>query len=323
MRKRIVMGTLMAVLAAGMLGLDAFLAPLYPFLFIAVFLLALTTCLEMNRLLAATPNRPPFWLFTAGVIAVLLANWPAHLLHTAWSWIDSWPISWFQATGAEHLSPWGDEPKEAWFVVLCTFAALVILTFGLEIGRYRVGGGAVQRIALTLLVVVYLGLLPSFLVQLRWQKPLDDAAIQRLDLRAVTALALVIFVPKCGDIAAFFTGKLLGRRRMAPVLSPKKTWEGFAGGLVGSVLTAVAINHIGEFPALGTKGLEGVSVLTAIGFGLTVGLAGVLGDLAESLIKRDCLQKDASQAVPGFGGVLDVIDSILFAAPVAYLWLRW
>ena len=61
----------------------------------------------------------------------------------------------------------------------------------------------------------------------------------------------------------------------------------------------------------------------AIGFGLTVGLAGVLGDLAESLIKRDCRRKDASDTVPGFGGVLDVIDSILFAAPVAYLWLRW
>ena len=55
-----------------------------------------------------------------------------------------------------------------------------------------------------------------------------------------------------------------------------------------------------------------------IGFGLTVGLAGMLGDLAESLVKRDCQQKDASQAVPGFGGVLDVVDSILFAAPVAY-----
>ena len=60
-----------------------------------------------------------------------------------------------------------------------------------------------------------------------------------------------------------------------------------------------------------------------MGFGLTVGVAGMLGDLAESLIKRDCRRKDAADTVPGFGGVLDVIDSILFAAPVAYLWLRW
>jgi phosphatidate cytidylyltransferase len=60
----------------------------------------------------------------------------------------------------------------------------------------------------------------------------------------------------------------------------------------------------------------------AAGFGLTVAVAGVLGDLAESLVKRDCRRKDASEVVPGFGGVLDVVDSILFAAPVAYWWLR-
>jgi phosphatidate cytidylyltransferase len=63
-------------------------------------------------------------------------------------------------------------------------------------------------------------------------------------------------------------------------------------------------------------------VAVVVGFGITVGIAGVLGDLAESLIKRDGKQKDASQVVPGFGGVLDVADAILFAAPVAYCWLR-
>ena len=61
--------------------------------------------------------------------------------------------------------------------------------------------------------------------------------------------------------------------------------------------------------------------LREVGFGLTVGVAGMVGDLAESLVKRDCRQKDASHAVPGFGGVLDVVDSVVYAAPVAYLWL--
>jgi len=65
-----------------------------------------------------------------------------------------------------------------------------------------------------------------------------------------------------------------------------------------------------------------LSDFAALGFGVTVGGAGVLGDLAESLIKRDCQKKDASQVVPGFGGVLDVVDSVLFAAPVAYCWLH-
>ena len=102
---------------------------------------------------------------------------------------------------------------------------------------------------------------------------------------------------------------------MTPLLSPKKTWEGFTGGMLASVLAAVALNRLG--PVL--RGGD----LAAVGFGLTVGGAGVLGDLAESLIKRDGRQKDASTTVPGFGGVLDVIDSVVFAAPVAYCWLRF
>jgi phosphatidate cytidylyltransferase len=116
-----------------------------------------------------------------------------------------------------------------------------------------------------------------------------------------------------GDTGAYFTGRLLGRHKMAPVLSPKKTWEGAAGGMVAAVLTALGINALG--PVL--------HPLAAVGFGLTVGIAGLLGDLAESLIKRDCQQKDASQIMPGFGGVLDVVDAIIFAGPVAYAWLAW
>jgi phosphatidate cytidylyltransferase len=99
---------------------------------------------------------------------------------------------------------------------------------------------------------------------------------------------------------------------MSPVLSPKKTWEGLAGGLIVAMGTAVALNTLG--PVL-------PCIWSALGFGLTVGVAGVLGDLAESLIKRECRQKDASQVMPGFGGVLDVVDSIIYAAPIAYLWL--
>jgi phosphatidate cytidylyltransferase len=100
---------------------------------------------------------------------------------------------------------------------------------------------------------------------------------------------------------------------MTPILSPKKTREGYIGGLVVAVATTVLANA--WLQVLG-------GVAAAVGFGVTVGLAAIYGDLAESLIKRDCRQKDASSAVPGFGGVLDVIDSILFAAPVAYCWLR-
>jgi len=182
------------------------------------------------------------------------------------------------------------------------FTAVVLAAFLVEMARYRGQGGSVTRLALAVLVAAYLGLLPSFLAQLRW-----PAALGTL------SLALAIFVPKCCDIGAYFTGRLIGRHRMTPVLSPKKTWEGAAGGLATAVLVAFALNGFAPIIPGGPAGV--------VAFGLTVGLAGMLGDLAESLVKRDCQQKDASQAVPGFGGVLDVVDAILFAAPVSYVWL--
>src|SRR5437867_11660412 len=101
---------------------------------------------------------------------------------------------------------------------------------------------------------------------------------------------------------------------MAPVLSPKKAWEGAAGGLAAATLTALGVQWYHPVIPGGWLG--------ATAFGLTVGLAGMLGDLAESLVKRDCGSKDAGQALPEFGGVLDIVDAILFAAPVAYWWLR-
>lgn len=161
-------------------------------------------------------------------------------------------------------------------------------------------------------MVGYLGLLPCFFAQLRWWPSREGGGP---DLRGETALALTIFVAKGADIGAYFTGRLIGKHRMSPVISPKKTWEGLAGGVVLSVVVAVTLNRLFE-PVL-------ESDARAAAFGVVVGLAGVLGDLAESLIKRDCRRKDASQVVPGFGGVLDVVDSVLFAAPVAYGWMLW
>jgi phosphatidate cytidylyltransferase len=273
---RLWMGTLLVVLAAGVLIFDQ--EPWFPFLLAFLAFAAVVACRELHLLLAPLP-RPPHALCLAAVLAVLLANWPAHVAADV---------------------PW--VPHDPWHLVLGAFTAAVLGAFLVEMATFREPGGSVIRIALAVWVVAYLGLLPSFLAQLRW---LPDG-------RGVPALVQAIFVPKCCDIGAYFTGRLLGRHKMSPVLSPKKTWEGLAGGLALATLVTVALNrYFGVLP----------NDLAAIGFGLTVGVAGVLGDLAESLIKRDCRQKDASQAVPGFGGVLDVIDSVVFAAPVAYWWI--
>jgi len=313
MRTRIIVGTIMAVLAGCMLVADLYLDPLYPFLLIVFLLLAVAACTELHRLLQVLPHRPPFWLCIGGVFAVLLANWPVHIL-------DYWLGGAGLAKEKFGLDPWQ--------FVTFTFAAVAMTAFVAEMPRYKDSSGAVPRIALALWFVAYLGLLPCFLVQLRWPAPPPYPGPPH------GALTMAIFVPKFGDVAAYFTGRLIGRHRMTPAISPKKTWEGFAGGLLGALATAVLLNRILN-PLLQTVHYDPAfdpaaqsSVLrggdwAAVGFGLTVGLAGVLGDLAESLIKRDCRRKDAADTVPGFGGVLDVIDSILFAAPVAYLWLRW
>jgi phosphatidate cytidylyltransferase len=282
LRTRLWMGAVLVALVGAMLVADR--PPWFPFLFLLLLVFSLASCRELLHLLAPDP-RPPAWLVSAALVLLAVANWLPHV-----------------PGPARDLNP------RPWFWVQGVFVGVVLAAFVAEMATFREPGGSVVRIALTVWVVSYLGLLPSFFAQLRW--PASSAP----DAGTV-ALALAVFVPKCGDIGAYFTGRFLGRHRMTPVLSPKKTWEGAAGGLVAAVLITVAIDRLGPEPVLREV------LLREVGFGLTVGVAGMVGDLAESLIKRDCRQKDASHAVPGFGGVLDVVDAVLFAAPVAYWWL--
>jgi phosphatidate cytidylyltransferase len=272
------MGAILAALAAGVLFIDQRFAPWFPFLLLFLLVVGLAASIELRQLLPVS-RRPHAWLAEACVVALITSNWVGHLAEDhAWPWIAG------------------------------TFTAVVLSAFLVEMATFREPGESLGRIAFTIWIAAYLGLLPCFFAQLRWL-PGETANVSP----STQALALAIFVPKCCDIGAYFTGRLLGRHRMTPVLSPKKTWEGFAGGMVTSVIVAVALGRIG--PALHESDWR------AACFGLTVGIAGVLGDLAESLIKRDCQKKDASQVVPGFGGVLDVVDAVIFAAPVAYWWL--
>jgi phosphatidate cytidylyltransferase len=278
LKARLIVGTLLIGLASGVLFFDP--APWYPFLLTLLLLLALAAAFELRSLLDSH-HQPPLWFLYPALLAVLLAGWPTK------------------------VGMWSGNP---WEQILATFVAVLLLAFLIEMARFRQPGQALPRLALTLWIIAYLGILPAFLAQLRWWTDEHGS-----DWPGAGALALTIFVPKFGDIGAYFAGHLLGRHRMSPTLSPNKTWEGLAGGLVLSALTALALNFW-----VGVLGPP----LWAVAFGVSVGIAGVLGDLAESLIKRDVQRKDASQVIPGFGGVLDLIDSIVFAAPLAYLWLK-
>jgi phosphatidate cytidylyltransferase len=161
------MGALMAALTAALLFWDQRLAPGYPCLLIFVLAAGLVSCLEMHRLLE-DGTRPPLWICLAGVSLVLLAIWPAHL---NWGWRES------------------------------VFAAVLMAGFLYEMATFTAAGGSVQRIALLTWIVAYLGVLPSFLVQMRWRDNPPGAGL--------AAIALTIFVAKSGDIGAYFTGRLL------------------------------------------------------------------------------------------------------------------
>jgi len=277
---RLWMGSLLAALTAGMLVLDNHLAPAFPFLWLFQMFLSLIGCVELILLLGPG-RRPQIMTSLAGVLIMVSSNWATHAL------LDS---------------PWSG--------VLGCFVGLVLAVFIWEMALFQEEGRCVERMGLTLLILVYLGLLPCFFAQIRWLFTTEPE-------RGSIALALAIFVPKGCDIGAYFTGRLFGRHPLTPVLSPKKTWEGAIGGLIFAVLVAIGLDRWSAI------GVLRHSLMLEIGFGISVGFAGMLGDLAESLMKRDCRRKDASQVVPGFGGVLDVVDAVIFAAPLAYVWMRW
>ena len=128
-------------------------------------------------------------------------------------------------------------------------------------------------------------------------------------------LASLVAVVKGGDIMAYIVGVLVGRSKMAPLLSPGKTWEGTIASLVSSTLVASLLLDLIAPEAAGLP--YGGWLL----YGPLVGLAGIVGDLGESLVKRGLQAKDSGGLLGGLGGVLDLIDCMLVAAPVA--WLLW
>jgi len=182
--------------------------------------------------------------------------------------------------------------------IILTFVA-ALLTFS----RQRNVEGVVAAAGAVVFAMVYLGLMLGFLLALR---------------RSHSAwwIVAVVFITKSCDTGAYFTGRLIGRHKMIRWLSPGKSWEGLAGGIVLAIAAGVALalassrwlpNPTDHVPLL----LGGVC-------GLVFGVVGQFGDLTMSLFKRGAGLKDSSTILPGLGGVLDVLDSPLMVAPVAY-----
>ena len=160
----------------------------------------------------------------------------------------------------------------------------------------------VTSIALTLFGVFYIWLLASFTQRMYY---LED-----IGLKGVLVFLTTV---KCGDIGAYCTGRLFGKHHPFKRISPGKTTEGYVGGLVWSVVVSVLFGRLL---------LEEPGWPHWVGFGMLVWFFGALGDLFESIIKRDLDAKDSGKCLPGLGGVLDLLDSVLLAGPAAYFMLR-
>jgi phosphatidate cytidylyltransferase len=246
---------------------------------------------EMLRLFAARTLEPASWSVYLGVLMpVLMSCVPIFVL----------PITANFSVGA------------LGWLTMGLMMGLIVVMVG-EMQRYEPPRASISNVAAAAFAVLYVGGGVGVLVQLR----LRYAPGELGTWSTLFPLLCVIATVKLSDTAQYFVGSNFGKRKLAPKLSPKKTWEGAIGGsIVASILAAVIIVLLQRR----IVGLDPPHPLWTLCFTLSVSVGGVFGDLAESLLKRDAGVKDSSSWMPGLGGVLDLLDSLLFAAPVAYLW---
>lgn len=229
--------------------------------------------------------------------------------------INACPSGWVLIPGSvllvmEHFLPGGMAHQDG----SPTHSYLIFILFGSLLGAGLYQGlkfrhqQALLNMAVTCFGLLYLGLGGWFLVAIRL---LDVPASTRL-LGPSSAILVFLLCVKSSDIGAYLIGRKFGRTPWVPSISPKKTWEGFCGGVFLSIIVASLFGL-----------LFGIMPLwLAVVFGIVLAVTGQLGDLLESMLKRDCGCKDSASLVPEFGGVLDILDSVLVAAPFAYVMLR-
>ncbi|MCP4546038.1 MAG: phosphatidate cytidylyltransferase [bacterium] len=280
------------------------------------------------RLLGAALLVPAFiFIFLEGGWLILVANclWISKLLHEFSKMADS--------RGHRRLFPallpfllaiiiachcWGSSAGMAMFTAAC----LLVMMFDALRGRIENASATCSE---KIMVIFYLGLLPGYWLLLR-RLPLE------FDLDYALGGKWLLFaggVTWLSDTFAYFVGVLIGRHKLKSAVSPQKTIEGMIGGLVGAVISAILLApHFIKVPLVqdGETLGELVPLLVtwqAVLAGVVIALSSQLGDLFESLLKRDAAVKDSGKEIPGHGGFLDRVDSMLFSLPVFYYFLFW
>jgi phosphatidate cytidylyltransferase len=191
------------------------------------------------------------------------------------------------------------------------FAVLLVALLGRRVFAHP-AAPSFSMVGHTMLGVLYVSWLLGFLLKIYFFDAPDDA---RFD--AGYCLLFFILTTKCSDIGAYSLGSLIGRHKMIPSVSPAKTWEGFVGAILLSTAAAMVMAHY-----WGAARLGGMTLGHAAALGPVLAVGAVIGDLVESVFKRDSGVKDSGSFFPGIGGILDLLDSLLFNAPLMFLYLR-
>ena len=186
---------------------------------------------------------------------------------------------------------------------------LILFVLGLCVRQFvsRSNTAGILAISTTLFGLMYVPWLLNFIQKINYHPGIQGPFY----------VLYFILVTKFSYLGAYVTGSLIGRHKMIPRISPGKTWEGFGGALVISTVASVV------FASLAGPRLHGMTNMHAVILGLILSSAAVIGDLIESLFKREAGIKDSGSFFPGIGGILDLMDSLLFNAPLMYLYLRF
>jgi phosphatidate cytidylyltransferase len=254
-----------------------------------------------------------FWLLGLCILLVWRGSYEfADLLRTR-SFDPSFPLIGGCST-AVVLAAWYGQLYDAELsslgAAMTVLSLSLLLIFLRSAIRYREPGRSMETVGADLLGVSYLGALIAVTVQLRWVAGAQAGYL---------VLASLVIGAKCGDIGGYTLGRLFGKAKLVPRLSPGKTRMGGFGALLGSSLACWAWLHFA--PGYFFDGAAPCPAGWSLLYGAVIGVVGLVGDLAESLIKRDVGKKDAANLMPGFGGLLDLLDSVLYAGPVAFvLW---
>jgi len=254
-------------------------------------LISLAAAAEILDLLGSKEHDVAGWSVYTGVTLILAGAFA--------------PLAW-QLAGAVYPA---DCPLAGMGLPMSAATAALAIVFVAEMRRYREPGGVIVNVALATFAIMYIGLLMTFVFKLR---------MFHNNAWGMAALVSLVFVTKWSDVGAYACGRMFGRHKLAPRLSPNKTIEGAVGGVIFAII-ASAVFYYGLVPLIvGTEARLPVWWGCLV-YGVVVALAGIIGDLSESLFKRDMDRKDSSRWLPGLGGVLDILDSVLMAAPPAYL----